>query len=126
MTEFKNHYLFKKLLEHINEEYKIITPINNKIINYNESIINDIYNKIPDDLINECQNVLICPIKITINLKSEIEDDKKPQIEFSFLSSHDIPKYMNKEIKYDGVTIDTKEKLYNSKYAYIYKDVKVI
>ena len=123
----KKEELYVSLLKNDKSKYFITYQINKGSTLESNFIDNSKYFKFSsDDLINECQNVLICPIKITINLKSEIEADNKPQIEFSFLSSHDIPKYMNKEIKYDGVTIDTKEKLYNSKYSYFYKDIKVL
>ena len=123
----KKEELYLSLLKNDNYKYLIIYQINKGGPLESNFISNSKYLKFSsDDLINECQNVLICPIKITINLKSEIEDDKKPQIEFSFLSSHNVPQYINKEIKYDGIPIDTKDQLYNSKYSYYYKDLKAL
>ena len=123
----KKEELYLSLLKNDNYKYLIVYQINKGGPLESNFISNSKYLKFSsDDLINECQNVLICPIKITINLKSEIEDDKKPQIEFSFLSSHNVPQYINNEIKYDGIPIDTKDKLYNSKYSYYYKDLKAL
>lgn len=78
----------------------------------------------PTDLLTECKNILICPIKIIVTLKSECQDDKNTELEIKFLSSHNIPTYMKHDIvKCDSVITDSKNFLSNSKYNYFFQDL---
>ncbi len=117
--------LFFSIIKNDNSKYKIISKINQGENVENEFILNEqklIFLK--DDLKKNCKNILICPIKLTIKLTSEIKEDENYKLSFKFLSTHNIPKYLNSIYEIDGVKTDSDNKLLNSKYSYFYKDVK--
>ena len=58
IKEFMNLYLYKKLINYLNQELKIITPLNNNLFNYDENFINYIYGKIPIELFNEFKKIM--------------------------------------------------------------------
>ena len=117
--------LFFSIIKNDNSKYKIISKINQGENIENDFILNEkklVFLK--DDLKKNCKNILICPIKIIIKLTSEIKEGENYQISFKFLSSHNIPKYLNSINEKDGVITDSDNKLLNSKYNYFYKDIK--
>ena len=80
-----------------------------------------------NELLNECKDIQICPLKVLIKLKSEIKENQNTELEIEFLSLNNIPTYLRKdEVKYNAIISDSNNKLSNSKYIYYYQDINFL
>ena len=80
-----------------------------------------------NELLNECKDIQICPLKVLIKLKSEIKENQNTELEIEFLSLNNIPIYLRKdEVKYNAILSDSNNQLSNSKYLYYYQDINFL
>ena len=98
MRQFKEHYQFAKLKKLVEEENKCITPLNNNLINYDDNIINDIYNKIIDKYFS----------KEIFNNTEKLENQKTFEIEIGAVKEN------NYKIEYPKNFEIVEENIYNN------------